>query len=75
MIQIAAQIEGESYNLALDTGSGITLVASEMVSKCTPPTPCWPSLKGEVGVANMLGTADEPDRATLTDSQSAGRKI
>ncbi len=65
VIQIAAQIEGESYNLALDTGSGITLIASEVVSKWHAAHPAWPSLKGAVGVANMLGTADEPDRELL----------
>jgi hypothetical protein len=65
VIQIAAQIEGQSYELALDTGSGITLVASEMISKWHAAHPVWPSLKGAVGVANMLGTADEPDRQLL----------
>ena len=71
---MAAQIEGESYNLALDTGSGITLVASEVVSKWHAAHPAWPSLKGAVGVANMLGTADEPDRELL-GFQPAGRKM
>ena len=65
VIQIAAQIEGQSCELALDTGSGITLVASEMISKWHAAHPVWPSLKGAVGVANMLGTADEPDRQLL----------
>jgi hypothetical protein len=64
-IQIASKVDGQSYNLGLDTGAGISFVSSELLSKWHAAHATWPCMKGAVGVANLFGTPDEPERELL----------
>jgi hypothetical protein len=65
LIQIASKIDAQGYNLGLDTGSGISFVSSDLVSKWHAAHATWPFMKGAVGVANMFGTPDEQEREVL----------
>jgi hypothetical protein len=65
LIQIASQIEGQSYNLVLDTGSSMSFISSELLSKWHTTHPAWPFMTGAVGAANMFGTPEETERFVL----------
>ncbi len=65
LIQIPSQIEGQSYDLALDLGSSISFISSELLSKWHADHPAWPFMTGAVGVANMFGTPEETERFVL----------
>lgn len=69
LIQIASKVDGQSYSLGLDTGAGISFIASELVSKWHAAHATWPFMKGAVGAANTLGTPDEPERELLSISR------
>ena len=59
LIQVAGEIDGQSYKLALDTGASISCIASELVSRWHQAHAWWPFMTGAVGAANRYGTADE----------------
>jgi hypothetical protein len=65
LIQIPAQVLGESLTLSLDTGSGISFIASDRFAKWHMTYPAWPYMKGAAGGANLFGTTDEPGRELL----------
>jgi hypothetical protein len=65
LVQIASQIEGQSYNLALDTGASTSFISSELLSKWHTAHPAWPFMTGAVGAANMFGTPEETERFVL----------
>lgn len=65
LVQIASPIEGQSYNLALDTGASMSLISSELLSQWHAAHPSWPFMKGAVGAANMFGTPEEVEGSTL----------
>jgi hypothetical protein len=65
LIQVPAQVLGESLNLSLDTGSGISFIASDRFGKWHITYPAWPYMKGAAGAANLFGTPDEPGRESL----------
>jgi hypothetical protein len=65
LIQITSKVDGQSYNLGLDTGAGISFISSDLVSKWHASHSTWPFMKGAVGVANLFGTPDEPERELL----------
>ena len=59
LIQIPSQIENKKYNLALDLGSSISFLSTELFDKLSAAHPDWPHMTGAVGSANMWGTEDE----------------
>jgi len=65
LIQMASQIEGQSYRLALDTGSSMSFISGEVLSKWHTTHPAWPFMTGAVGAANMFGTPEETERIVL----------
>jgi hypothetical protein len=65
LIQIPSQVLGESLSLSLDTGSGISFIASDRFAKWHTTYAAWPYMKGAVGPANLFGTPDEPGRELL----------
>jgi hypothetical protein len=60
LIQVTSEIERKKYNLALDLGSSISFLSSELFDKLASAHPDWPHMTGAVGSANMWGLADEP---------------
>jgi hypothetical protein len=62
LVQISAQVSGEILSLSLDTGSGISFIASDLFGKWHMTYPAWPYMKGAAGAANLFGTPDEPGR-------------
>jgi hypothetical protein len=62
LIQIPAQVLGENLSLSLDTGSGISFIASDRFGKWHMTYPAWPYMKGAAGAANLFGAPDEPGR-------------
>jgi hypothetical protein len=65
LIQFPTQVLGESLNLSLGTGSGISFIASDQFGKWHMTYPAWPYMKGAAGAANLFGTPDEPGRELL----------
>ena len=65
MIQVPSQVLGKILNLSLDTGSGISFIASDPFGKWHMTYPAWPYMKGTAGVANLFGTPDETERELL----------
>ncbi|HST10138.1 MAG TPA: hypothetical protein VLL05_07160 [Terriglobales bacterium] len=65
LIQVPAQVLGESLPLLLDSGSGISFIASDRFGKWHMTYPSWPYMKGAAGAANLFGTPDEPERQLL----------
>jgi len=59
LIQIPSQIEGQSYNLALDTGASISSVSSDLLTVWHKAEPTWPFMTGAVGAANVWGSPEE----------------
>ncbi len=62
LIQIPAQVLGESLSLSLDTGSGISFIASDRFAKWHMTYPAWPYMKGAAGAPNLFGAPDELGR-------------
>ena len=60
LIQIPSQIEKKKYNLALDVGASISLIAPEVFDTLAAAHPSWPHMTGAVGPANMWGFDSEP---------------
>ena len=65
MIQVPSQMLGQGLNLSLDTGSGISFIASDLFGHWHMTYPAWPHMKGAAGVANLFGTPDETERELL----------
>ena len=63
-IQIASQIVGQTYNLALDTGASMSFISGKLLSNWHAH-PAWPFMTGAVGAANVFGTPDETERFVL----------
>jgi hypothetical protein len=59
LIQIASQIERKKYNLALDFGASISLLAPDLVDNLASAHPAWPHMIGAVGPANLWGADNE----------------
>jgi hypothetical protein len=55
LIQIPSQIERKKYNLALDAGASISLLAPELFETLAAAHPAWPHMTGAIGPANMWG--------------------
>jgi hypothetical protein len=62
LIQIPSRVDGQSYNLALDTGASISLISGERLAKWHTSHTSWPFVSGAIGAANMFGTPDESER-------------
>ena len=60
LIQIPSQIEKKKLNLALDLGSCISFLSSDLFDKLATAHPDWPHMTGAVGSANMWGLEEEP---------------
>jgi hypothetical protein len=60
LIQIPSQIERKKYNLALDVGASISLLAPEPFDTLAGAHPAWPHMTGAIGPANMWGLESEP---------------
>jgi len=60
LIQVLSQIENKKYNLALDVGSSISFLSSDLFDKFAAGHPDWPHMTGAVGSANMWGLGEEP---------------
>jgi hypothetical protein len=60
LIQIPSQIQNKKYNLALDVGASISLLAPEVFDSLSTAHPTWPHMTGGVGPANMWGFDREP---------------
>jgi hypothetical protein len=65
IIQIASRIDSQSYNLILDTGSSMSLIAGDLLSKWHTTHNSWPFMNGAVGAANVFGTQDEAERLVM----------
>jgi hypothetical protein len=65
LIQIASQIERKKYNLALDFGASISLLAPDLVDNLASAHPAWPHMIGAVGPANLWGASNEPDQKLM----------
>jgi len=50
LIQIPSQIEGQSYNLALDTGASISSVSSDLLTVWHKAEPTWPFMTVPLGL-------------------------
>jgi hypothetical protein len=59
LIQIPSQIERKKYNLALDFGASISLLAPDLFNNLASAHPAWPHMTGAVGPANMWGADNE----------------
>jgi hypothetical protein len=59
LIQIPSQIERKKYNLALDMGASLSLLAPDVVGTLASAHPAWPHMAGAVGPANMWGADNE----------------
>jgi len=59
LIQVPTQIEGQTYNLALDVGASISLISSSLLAGWQKAHPTWAVMHGAVGAANMWGTPNE----------------
>jgi hypothetical protein len=59
LIQIPSQIERKKYNLALDVGASISLIAPDLLDSLSSVHPAWPHMTGAVGPANMWGAGNE----------------
>lgn len=55
LIQIPSQIEKKKYNLALDVGASISLLAPDLFDSLAAAHPAWPHMTGAIGPANMWG--------------------
>ena len=53
-IQIASQIVGQTYNLALDTRASMSFISGKLLSNWHAH-PAWPFMAGAVGAANVFG--------------------
>ena len=60
LIQVQSRIENKKYNLALDVGSCISFLSSELFDSFSSAHPDWPHMTGAVGSANMWGLDEEP---------------
>jgi hypothetical protein len=60
LIQISSLIEKKKYNLALDIGASISLLAPELFDSFAAAHPAGPHMTGAVGPANMWGLDSEP---------------
>jgi len=60
LIQVPSQIENKKYNLALDVGASISLLADEVFDKLATSHADWPHMTGAVASANMWGLDGEP---------------
>jgi hypothetical protein len=59
LIQVPSQIEGKKHNLALDVGSCISFLSSELFDQLAAAHSEWPRMTGAVGSANMWGAPEE----------------
>jgi hypothetical protein len=59
LIQIPSEIERKKYNLALDVGSSMSFLSSELFDKLAETHADWPRMTGAVGSANAWGGDDE----------------
>ena len=59
LIQIPSQIEKKKYNLALDIGACISLLAPGLFETLDSAHPAWPHMSGAVGPANLWGADTE----------------
>jgi len=65
LIQLPAGMDGVCFNLALDVGTPVAFIDSNLLSKFSMAHPSWPSLQGAVGIANVWGLDDEPELLLL----------
>jgi hypothetical protein len=69
LIQIPANTGNDHFNLALDIGTPVTFVDSNLVSKLSRDHPSWPSMHGAAGITNLWGLDDEPTWQVLRIAQ------
>jgi hypothetical protein len=60
LIQVAGTIDNARYNLALDLGTPVSFISSDLIRKWLFAHPSWPHTKGAVGLSNLWGMQDEP---------------
>jgi hypothetical protein len=60
LIQVPTTIDSMHYNLALDLGTPVSLISSDLLANWCRAYPSWPHMTGAVGIANLWGTEDEP---------------
>jgi hypothetical protein len=65
LVAVTGQVQGEKLNFSLNTGSPISLLAADRLTKWHTANSSWPYLKGAVGAANVSGTSDEAARELL----------
>jgi hypothetical protein len=65
LISITADIGGNPYAIAVDTGSAYTWVREDVVAQWIKAHPEWERGKGAVGEANMQSRAGAQARATI----------
>jgi hypothetical protein len=65
LVAITGQVQGEKLNFSLNTGSPISLLAADRLTKWHAANSTWPYLKGAVGAANVSGESDETARELL----------
>jgi hypothetical protein len=65
LIQIPSQMENKKYNLALDIGASVSLLAPDLFASLAAAHPTWPHMTGAVGSANMWGLDSEPQEKLM----------
>jgi hypothetical protein len=65
LIQVPSKIDGKSHNLALDVGASVSFLSADLIETLENAHPKWPHMSGAVGIANMWGSEDEPQRQLL----------
>jgi hypothetical protein len=55
IVQIDAEIDGDSLSFALDNGASYSFVDSEVLERLHERHPDWPRMTGAIGCANMWG--------------------
>ena len=60
LIQVPSKIAGKNHNLALDVGSSVSFLSTDLIESLEHAHPKWPHMTGAVGIANMWGSEDEP---------------
>jgi hypothetical protein len=61
LIQIPAQVDGQTFNLAFDVGTPTSFISGDLISKWSKAHGSWPSVLGAIGIANLWGLNDEPN--------------
>lgn len=60
LIQVPSKIDGKNHKLALNVGSSVSFLSTDLIENLEHAHPKWPHMTGAVGIANMLGSEDEP---------------